>query len=83
MWQHGRERFFELREILPYAGKYILVRDIEGGTGVQQTQLSIYRLLNGSLYRIFETEDERWAYVYGGAKTVSRKSAITSVAFGS
>jgi hypothetical protein len=70
------ERFVELREILPYGGKDILVRDMSGGTGASGTQLSIYRLLNGRLYRIFETEEESWGYVYGAAKTVSQRSII-------
>lgn len=63
------ERFLELREIVRRGRKDILVRDMEGGTGLQETDLSIYRIANGALYRIFETVEEREGWVVGTSAT--------------
>jgi hypothetical protein len=52
------ERLIELREIVQYGRKDIIVRDRGGGTGIAETVLSIYRMHNGSLYRVFRTLED-------------------------
>ena len=59
------ERFVELREIVRYGRKEIIVRDHEGGTGIAETWLSIYRMQNGNLYRVFRTLEDG-SYSNGG-----------------
>ncbi len=63
------ERFVELREIVWYGRKDIVVRDTGGGTGILETSLSIYRMHNGLLYRIFETTEDREASILGTSMT--------------
>jgi hypothetical protein len=63
------ERFLELREIVRYGRKDIIVRDTEGGTGLKVTELSIYRLNNGLLYRVFQTTEDREDWVVGTNRT--------------
>ena len=70
------ERFIELREIVSYGRKDILVRITEGGTGIAETTLSIYRLSKGRLYRAFRTMEDGYRYVYGSGITVSDKRTI-------
>ncbi len=69
-WYHWdvneAERFIELREIVRYGRKEIIVRDWGGGTGVAETRLSIYRMQNGSLYRVFRTVEDGFHFIYGG-----------------
>jgi hypothetical protein len=55
------ERFLELREVVWPGQKDIVFRDVAGGTGVEETDLSIYRMANGALYRVFGTIEERMA----------------------
>jgi hypothetical protein len=52
------ERFVELREIVWDGRKEIIVRDHEGGTGISETWLSIYRMQDGRLYRVFRTLED-------------------------
>jgi hypothetical protein len=59
------EKLIELREIVGYGRKDIIVRERAGGTGVATTELSIYRLLDGRLYRVFNTEEDNLYAVYG------------------
>jgi hypothetical protein len=59
------ERFIELREIVRYGRKEIIVRDWGGGTGVAETGLSIYRMQNGSLYRVFRISEDGFHFIYG------------------
>jgi hypothetical protein len=79
-WWHWNgnqaERLIELREIVSYGRKDILVRTTAGGTGVAETTFSIYRLLNERLYRAFRTIEDGYHYVYGSGKTVSDKRTI-------
>jgi hypothetical protein len=60
------EKFIELREIVHYGQKEIIVRDWGGGTGMAETWLSIYRMHNGSLYRVFRTLEDGFHFLYGG-----------------
>ena len=39
-----------------YGRKEIIVRGMGGGSGLQETDLSIYRMANGALYRIFRND---------------------------
>ncbi len=61
-WYHWdaneAERFVELREIVWSGRKEIIVRDHEGGTGMAETTLSIYRMQDGRLYRVFRTLED-------------------------
>lgn len=70
------ERFIELREIVKYRRKDIIVRERNGGTGVATTQLSIYRLHNGRLYRVFDTAEDEYHYIYGGGAPVTETRRI-------
>ena len=63
------ERFIELREIVWPGRKEIIVREQGGGTGFAETNLSIYRLHKGYLYRIFQTTEDAFHYVYGGGRS--------------
>lgn len=55
-WDANRaERLIELREIVSNGRKDILVRTQAGGTGMAETDLAIYRMLDGKLYRVFNT----------------------------
>jgi hypothetical protein len=65
------ERFIELREIVKYGRKDIIVREQYGGTGVATTQLSIYRLHSGRLYRVFVAAEDEYHYIYGSGATVT------------
>jgi hypothetical protein len=71
-WQRDAneaERFIELREIVHYGRKEIIVRDWGGGTGFAETGLSIYRMQNGSLYRVFRTVEDGFHFIYGVGTT--------------
>jgi hypothetical protein len=70
------ERFIELREIVSYGRKDIIVREQNGGTGFAVTDLSIYRMHEGRLYRIFHTTEDAFHYVYGGGETVFEERKI-------
>jgi hypothetical protein len=59
------ERLIELREIVHYGRKEIIVRDWGGGTGVAETSLSIYRMQNGALYRVFRTLEDGFHFIVG------------------
>ncbi|MCC6539661.1 MAG: hypothetical protein IT162_19080 [Bryobacterales bacterium] len=50
------ERFLTLQPLVS-DGMDILIRIEEGGTNVRHTDLSIYHLLNGRLYRTFQMEE--------------------------
>jgi hypothetical protein len=47
------ERLMEFGEIVWSGTKELIVRDTSGGTGVASTDLSIYRMHRGLLYKIF------------------------------
>ena len=65
-WEANKaEQLIELREIVHYGRKEIIVRDWGGGTGIAETWLSIYAMHNGSLYRIFRTLEDRFRFVVG------------------
>lgn len=49
------EKLIELREIVRSGQKDIIVRTRSGGTGVDETELTIFRMHEGKLYRIFRT----------------------------
>lgn len=61
-WWHGSslwaDRLIELREIVSYGGRDIVVRTRNGGTGGAETDLAIYRLRAGRLYRTFHTTEQ-------------------------
>jgi hypothetical protein len=59
-----------------YGRKDIIVRERNGGTGVATTQLSIYRLHNGRLYRVFDTAEDEYRYIYGGGATVTETRRV-------
>jgi hypothetical protein len=63
------ERLIEFREIAWYGRKEIIVRERGGGAGVTETALSIYRMHNGYLYRVFHTTEDAFHYVYGAGRT--------------
>ena len=63
------DRFFELREIVRYGRKDLMVRDTGHGTGIIEIHLSIYRMNNGSLYRIFQVSQDRKSSDPGNAVT--------------
>ncbi len=50
------ERFIALQPLVS-DGMDILIRDEAGGTNVRETDLSIYRLLHGRLYRTFQATE--------------------------
>lgn len=82
-WWHWNdnqaERLIELREVVRAGRKDILVRTTAGGTGVAETTFSIYRLLNGRLYQVFQTMEDGYHYVYGSGMTVSDTRTIDFV----
>ncbi len=66
------ERLIELREIVWYGRKDIIVREQGGGTGLAETTLSIYRMYDGRLYHIFQTVEDRYDAPIGGSGTVTQ-----------
>jgi hypothetical protein len=70
------ERLIELREIVWYGRKDIIVREQAGGTGVEETTLSIYRMYEGRLYRIFQTMEDRYDAPIGGSGTITQHRQI-------
>lgn len=60
MWGPDQaERMLELRNIVDFEYKDIIIRLTGGGTDIQKAvQLSIYRLYQGRLYRTFQTTEE-------------------------
>jgi hypothetical protein len=69
-WWHWNanqaEKFIELREIVLSGTKDVLVRTQNGGTGVSETELAIYRMRNGRLYRVFRIVEEGYHTVCCG-----------------
>ena len=51
------EALIELREIVEAGRKDIIVREPNGGTGFARTQVSIFRLHNSRLYRVFSAAE--------------------------
>jgi len=70
------ERIIELREIVRSGSKDIIVRERAGGTGIATTDLSIYRLHNGRLYRVFQIAEDEYYNRYGAAATVTETRRI-------
>lgn len=70
------ERLIELREIVWYGRKDIIVREQAGGTGVAETTLSIYRMYEGRLYRIFRMIEDRYDAPIGGSGTITQHRQI-------
>ena len=72
-WYHWEpneaERFIELREIVWSGRKEMIVRDYSGGTGVGATAISIYRMNDGFLYRVFHTTEDRHSFIIGQGST--------------
>ena len=68
-WWHwdanGAEKFIELRAIVRDGQKEIILRERSGGTGMAETWLSIYRMQNGSLYRVFRTMEDGFHFIVG------------------
>jgi hypothetical protein len=67
-WHWGAneaEQLIGLREIVRNGRKEITVRDWSGGTGVTETWLSIYRMQNGYLYRVFRTLEDGFHFIVG------------------
>ena len=59
LWEPAQaERFLELREIISYRSKEIVVRETSGGSNAWEIGLSIYRMHGRFLYRIFNTDEE-------------------------
>jgi len=60
MWEEDKaEHMLELRNIIDLDHKDVIIRLTAGGTDIQkETELSIYRLYKGRLYRTFETTEE-------------------------
>lgn len=60
-WWHWNseqaEHLIELREIVWPGRKDVIVRRVNGGSGATATDLSIYRMYGGRLYRVFETNE--------------------------
>ena len=76
-WNSGQaDRFIELREVVSYGRKDIIVREQGGGTGVSETRLSIYRMHEGRLYQIFQAIEDAFHYVLGGGETVYEERKI-------
>lgn len=60
-WHWSSERmdeFVTLKETAEYGQKDILIRTTGGGSGMQETRLTIYRLYQSRLYRVFTTVEE-------------------------
>jgi hypothetical protein len=55
------ERLLGLKEIVSLSQKDLVVRQESGGTGVVRTDLAIYRMYKGALYRVFKI-NEFWYY---------------------
>jgi hypothetical protein len=64
------ERLIGLREIVWPRRKDLIVRQESGGTGVMRTDLAVYRMYNGALYRVFDI-NESWEYDALGQQNVS------------
>jgi len=62
------ERFVGLREIIWPGRKEIIVRDYGGGTGVAETGLSIYRMHDGYLYRVFHMTEDAFYFIIGAGR---------------
>jgi len=60
MWTaNSAERMLELREIVGFDHKDIIIRVTAGGSDIQkEIELNMYRLYKGRLYRTFETTEE-------------------------
>jgi hypothetical protein len=60
MWgPNEAERMLELRNIVDFDHKDIIIRLTSGGSSIQkEVLLSIYRLYQGRLYRTFQTTEE-------------------------
>lgn len=67
------EQFIELREIVWYGRKEIMVRDHEGGSGMAETTLSIYRMQDERLYRVFRTLEDG-SYSNGGTSEYEHRT---------
>jgi hypothetical protein len=70
------EKLIELREIVAYRRKDLIVRERAGGTGVATTHLAIYRMHNGRLYKVFQTPEEEFYYVHGGGRTITEERQV-------
>ena len=70
------ERLIEFREIVWPGRKEIIVRERQGGTGVAETELSIYRMHNGFLYRVFHTTEDAYHYIFGAGRTEDEHRTI-------
>jgi hypothetical protein len=70
-WSEARaERVVSLRETVHAKQKDLLIRIANGGTEMVETALSIYRLHEGRLYRVFTTVEESEYAVWGTDETV-------------
>jgi hypothetical protein len=69
------EKLIELREIVSYRRKDILVRTRNGGTGVAETELAIFRMHDGKLYRVFRAVEDSYNTFSGSI--VEDERAIT------
>jgi hypothetical protein len=58
------EHFVEFREIVWPGRKDLIVREASGGTDVVQTELRIYRMYGGLLYRVFTILEEKDVNAY-------------------
>src|SRR5207244_1152175 len=67
---HTAERLIGLREFVSSRRKDLVVRQESGGTGVVRTDLAVYRMHNGALYRVFNI-NESWEYDAIGQPGVS------------
>jgi hypothetical protein len=64
------ERLIGLKEIVRRQRKDLVVRQESGGTGVVKTDLAVYRMYNGALYRVFNI-NEFWYYDAIGQQDIS------------
>jgi hypothetical protein len=75
------ERLIGLREIVWPRRKDLVVRQESGGTGVVRTDLAVYRMYNGVLFRVFNI-NEGWHYAAVGQQDISAYSEKHDVTFG-
>ncbi len=64
------EHLIEVKEIVWPGRKELIVRQESGGTGVVRTDLAIYRMYSGELYRVFDV-NESWQYAAMGQPNVT------------
>lgn len=64
------ERLIGLKEIVWPRRKDLVVQQQSGGTGVMRTDVAVYRMYNGALYRVFNTT-ESWEYDAVGQPRIS------------